>query len=50
MGREANGNYLIFTFIYRKRIALSLCGGLENGGPSDLEFDEHLVQYSEVRK
>lgn len=29
-------------------IALSLCGGLERGGPSDLEFNQNAIQYSDV--
>lgn len=29
---------------------MSLCGGLENGtGPTDEEFERHIVPYSEVR-
>lgn len=29
---------------------MSLCGGLENGtGPSDVEFERHIVPYAEVR-
>lgn len=29
-------------------MALSLCGGLENGGPSDEEFEKHLIDYADV--
>lgn len=29
-------------------IAFSLCGGLENNGPSDEEFDNHIIGYSDV--
>lgn len=36
------------NFICRKSIALSLCGGLENGGPSEHVFNDHIIQYSEV--
>ena len=32
----------------RNMIALSLCGGLENGGPTDDEFEQHLIEYSEI--
>lgn len=32
----------------RNRIALSMCGGLEFGGPTDKEFTEHIIDYSEV--
>lgn len=31
-------------------VSMSLCGGLENGtGPSDEEFERHIVPYAEVR-
>lgn len=30
-------------------VAMSLCGGMENGGPSDNEFALHQVKYSEVK-
>lgn len=37
------------TFILgRNVIALSLCGGLENGGPTDEEFEQHLIDYADV--
>lgn len=26
-----------------------MCGGLEFGGPTDKEFDEHIIDYSEVK-
>lgn len=29
-------------------IALSLCGGLENNGPTDEEFERHLIDYADV--
>lgn len=29
-------------------IALSLCGGLEQGGPTEEEFQQHLIDYAEV--
>ncbi|XP_055620509.1 phosphatidate phosphatase LPIN2 [Toxorhynchites rutilus septentrionalis] len=29
-------------------ISLSLCGGLENGGPTGEEFERHLLRYSDV--
>lgn len=29
-------------------IALSLCGGLDRNGPTEEEFDAHLIEYSEV--
>lgn len=29
-------------------IALSLCGGLDRGVPSDREFNHHLIQYSDL--
>lgn len=31
-------------------IALSLCGGLEHGGPDEHTFNHHLIQYSDVCK
>lgn len=34
---------------YRNCVALSMCGGLEFGGPTDKEFDEHIIDYSEVK-
>lgn len=27
---------------------MSLCGGLETKGPSDAEFDKHLIEYDQV--
>lgn len=33
---------------FRNVIALSLCGGLENNGPSDVEFERHLIDYADV--
>jgi phosphatidate phosphatase LPIN len=33
---------------YLDFVALSLCGGLENGGPSNEDFDRHRIEYSEV--
>lgn len=42
----------MYSFYFNRSldlVAMSLCGGLENGtGPSDEEFDRNLVQYSEV--
>lgn len=32
----------------RKSIAISLCGGLENDGPNEEDFEKHMIQYSEV--
>lgn len=32
----------------RSGIALSLCGGLENGDPTDFEFNQHIIEYTEV--
>lgn len=29
-------------------VALSLCGGIENGGPSHEEFEKHRLQYADV--
>lgn len=29
-------------------MALSLCGGLENNGPTDEEFEKHLIDYADV--
>uniref|UniRef100_A0A0K8TTZ6 phosphatidate phosphatase n=1 Tax=Tabanus bromius TaxID=304241 RepID=A0A0K8TTZ6_TABBR len=29
-------------------VAMSLCGGMEKGGPTDEEFDQHAMKYSEV--
>lgn len=29
-------------------VAMSLCGGLETGGPTNEEFNQHLIKYSEV--
>lgn len=34
----------------KNEIALSLCGGLEHNGPSELVFNRHLIQYSDVCK
>lgn len=28
---------------------MSMCGGLDQGGPSDDEFDRNIIKYSEVR-
>lgn len=41
---------LIVHFVFRCRnvIALSLCGGLDRNGPTEAEFDAHLIEYSEV--
>lgn len=38
----------ISLFLFRNHVALSLCGGLDFGGPTDKEFDEHLIDYTEV--
>lgn len=41
--------FLLYLFrLSRNVIALSLCGGLDNNGPSEDEFDQHLIEYSEV--
>lgn len=29
-------------------VSLSLCGGMEKGGPTDEEFDANIVQYSDI--
>lgn len=29
-------------------MALSLCGGLENNGPTDEEFDRNIIDYADV--
>ncbi|CRK87769.1 CLUMA_CG001557, isoform A [Clunio marinus] len=29
-------------------VSLSLCGGMEKGGPSDEEFESNIVQYSDI--
>lgn len=29
-------------------MALSLCGGLESNGPTDEEFEKHLIDYADV--
>lgn len=29
-------------------IAFSLCGGLENNGPTEEEFENHVIEYSDV--
>lgn len=34
------------TFI--NLLSLSLCGGMQKGGPTDEEFERHAVQYEEV--
>lgn len=28
---------------------MSMCGGLDQGGPTDEEFERNIIQYSEVR-
>lgn len=28
---------------------MSMCGGLDQGGPTDEEFERNMIQYSEVR-
>jgi len=33
---------------YLSVVALSLCGGMEKGGPTNEEFDANLVQYSDI--
>lgn len=38
----------MFVLFDRNVIALSLCGGLENGGPTDEEFEQHLIEYVDV--
>lgn len=32
----------------RNIIALSLCGGLDENGPSDEEFEKHMIEYDQV--
>lgn len=34
--------------VCRNVIALSLCGGLDNNGPTDEEFEHHLIDYTDV--
>lgn len=40
--------HLFFLRRYLDFVSMSLCGGLENGGPTDEEFKRGVVQYSEV--
>ncbi|KAJ6642275.1 Phosphatidate phosphatase LPIN2 [Pseudolycoriella hygida] len=40
-GKAGDNNYLDF-------VAMSMCGGLDQGGPTDEEFERNIVQYSEV--
>lgn len=42
-------NFIQFShFFFRNGIAFSLCGGLETNGPTDEEFENHLIEYSDV--
>lgn len=36
-------------FRYLDFVAMSMCGGLDQGGPTDEEFQRNIIQYSEVR-
>lgn len=33
---------------YLDIVAMSMCGGLDQGGPTDEEFDRNVVKYSDV--
>lgn len=46
--KSCDSDYEEGKLLDRNRVAMSMCGGLGYGGPTDKEFDEHLIDYSEV--